>query len=529
MANIPNSTIHLINVSLDQGYNHTLHFSDKEAQITYFLSKRISGFSFNDYKFVRHDNSLKVPKKIDELNAVNYAMYSNENKWYFAFIKDREFISEGVTRLILETDVIQTWIYDLALRECFVEREHVADDTIGAHLVDEGLETGEYITYGAESCGALDEIYNVIAVSDNGPMGNSEQIGNLYGNIVCGLTYYAFPNNSNGITWLKGVISAYNNVSKIDAIAMIFTVPGAVFSGATGYSPATAYQTNTPVPGSLVVGGATISIDKNLTDLDGYTPENNKLFTAPYNFLYVSNNCGGYAKYEYEKETGGYAYIQFGLRVPMTPNPKVILYPYQYDSVGINYEESLTLEGYPLGSWSNDTFTAWFNSNLGSTVAGLVSTGATVGGAIGSFVGGVGAVGGAVVGAVVGVAGTMGTLWNHYTQPDNARGNIGSGSLKYSIDQLDFTIFKKGIRAEYAQRIDKFFSTYGYKVNTFKVPDLTTRLYYNYIKTITFNCVGQVPVKDKEKIAEVFNKGITFWHDPAYFLSYGVTNSIRGD
>ncbi len=521
------STIHLLYVSLDSSYRHTLHFSSKTDQYNYFYGKKIVGFSFTDYTFVRHDNVLRVKKNIEELNAVNYVMYKNKDKWYYAFIVGMEYISDEVTALKLETDVIQTWMLDVSLRESFVEREHVENDTIGLHLVDEGLETGDYITYRDEKSGVLDDVINVLAVSDNTPFGNNEQIGNRYGNIIGGLTYYAFPNNEAGAGWLKDTINLYNNASKIDAIAMIFTVPLVAFSqyDSENYKARTAYLDNTPVPGDFDVGDTFVTYSKNYYSLDGYQPTNKKLFTAPYNFLYVSNNLGGYAKYEYEKFQ--FDTIQFFLKAPLTPNPRVIMYPTQYDKTGINLEEAITLEGYPLGSWSNDTYTAWFNANIGNTISTGLSTGAMAGGAIGSMVNlGVGSAIGAGVGALAGIAGAVGSWYTHYIQPDNARGVVGAGSLMFSMGMLDFHIKKKGIRNEYAQRIDGFLTQYGYKVNTFKVPQYTSRKYFNYIKTRSLNLTGQLPQADKQKIIEVFDNGITFWHNPAYFLAYGVDNTI---
>ena len=35
--------------------------------------------------------------------------------------------------------------FDITFKQCFVEREHVNDDTFGKHTVPEGLEYGEYI------------------------------------------------------------------------------------------------------------------------------------------------------------------------------------------------------------------------------------------------------------------------------------------------------------------------------------------------------------------------------------------------
>lgn len=43
------------------------------------------------------------------------------------------------------------------------------------------------------------------------------------------------------------------------------------------------------------------------------------------------------------------------------------------------------------------------------------------------------------------------------------------------------------IKQEYARVIDNFFNMYGYKVNDVKIPNITGRLNWNYVKTVDIN------------------------------------------
>ena len=61
----------------------------------------------------------------------------------FATTYDYEIIS--INDLKILTDVFHTWQCDITYNQCFVEREHVNDDTVGLHTVPENVETGEYI------------------------------------------------------------------------------------------------------------------------------------------------------------------------------------------------------------------------------------------------------------------------------------------------------------------------------------------------------------------------------------------------
>ena len=53
---------------------------------------------------------------------------------------------------------------------------------------------------------------------------------------------------------------------------------------------------------------------------------------------------------------------------------------------------------------------------------------------------------------------------------------------------------------------------FGYKVNKMEIPNLKSRRYYNYIKTVDANIVGDVPNTHLNTLKGIFDKGITIWH-----------------
>ena len=67
-------------------------------------------------------------------------------------------------------------------------------------------------------------------------------------------------------------------------------------------------------------------------------------------------------------------------------------------------------------------------------------------------------------------------------------------------------------RYEMAKQIDDFYSVYGYLVSENKVPNITGRASWNYIKTNGSSVVGKVPSNVLKKINSLFDRGITFWH-----------------
>ena len=522
MAFTPISAVYLLDVPLDNTQKNQLYFETVGAQYAYFRSKIKKSFEYITY--IRKDNRIRVNEEIDNLWNCNYVMYQNgnfANKWFYAFITRMEYVNENTTDLYIETDVFQSWLFDITINDSFVVREHVADDTIGKHLVDEGLDTGEYIQENYSKVGKMGASWNILAVSDNTPMGNSELSGNKYGNVVSGLTYYPFPNTTDGLSWLKDTIALYDSAGKHEAIIMIFTVPEFIINDTVN---ASGWTVGEPVPsgssGSLGVEYFTLT-SKQINGLNGYIPKNNKLYTYPYKYLYLSNNTGGNAVFRYEdfKETN----IDFTLLGFLYPNPDIMIAPRNYKGGGINdikFEFGLMLKGFPLGSWTSDAYNAWLANNSMGTAVGIVA---------GAGAGIVGAVTGNMMAVAGGALAVFNQIQQWYVasiQPDQAKGQADGGSFHFGYNNLDYYYSHMSIKAEFAKRIDDFFTMYGYKVNTLKVPALHSRQYWNYVQTIDINIVGSIPADDMTKLKGIFDNGVTLWHSPANILNYDLNNTI---
>ena len=141
------TNLHLLSVPLEMDYQHTLYFTSKANQYNYFYSMKKK--SYDDFSYQRKDGVIRIPEHADHLLAANcnYVMYKNPSygdKWFYAFIEDIIYENPGKTTVKIQTDVMQTWMFDIDIRPSFVEREHAESDNIGEHTLDEGLETGEY-------------------------------------------------------------------------------------------------------------------------------------------------------------------------------------------------------------------------------------------------------------------------------------------------------------------------------------------------------------------------------------------------
>ena len=211
---------------------HQLNFANKNAQYNYFsgLPKKLN-IDEDDYSYIRQDSVLRIGAHIDNLLEYNYVMYRNENysnKWFYAFITDMEYMNDNCTSVTIKTDVWQTWQFDLTFKKCFVEREHVNDDTFGLHTVPENLEYGEYIctdhsnwTYGTMS----DNLMVAFQVTKT-DLGNGnvapDNVKHVFGGIPQGCTIFGVPLSDDYIGEVSFITGLYDSAGQGNAIISMF-------------------------------------------------------------------------------------------------------------------------------------------------------------------------------------------------------------------------------------------------------------------------------------------------------------------
>ena len=126
----------------------------------------------------------------------------------------------------------------------------------------------------------------------------------------------------------------------------------------------------------------------------------------------------------------------------------------------------------------------------------------------------------------LGIVNSMAEVWQHKVVPYGSRGNLNGGDINFSLSNIDYKAYNFTIKREYAQIIDRYFNMYGYKVNNVKVPEIHSRKNWNFIKTIDCNFSGDIPGDDLVKLRQMFDNGITLWHNPNTFLDYSQSNYI---
>lgn len=550
MAGVNMTEVRLMSVPLRRDLAHTWYFVHPYYQTAYFetLARQMNK-SYTDFSYQRKDNIIRIPDNYDNVMLANYVMYRNQNhsdKWYYAFITDMKYVNEGMTEITIETDVIQTWLFDYTVTNSFVEREHVKDDNIGANTVPEQLELGDYMCNLHTKAGYTKPYNMVIVLAVTKTPEGDNVTGNLYNNIYSGIQYLTFRNNSEGITALNEYIHSYAEDGAADSIVCMFLAPDKL---ATVREDNTIAHSNTVKTHYINHGfSSDINTDISITtnQLDGYDPKNNKLKTYPFRYLLASNNNGGGAVYKYEQfyEINNSGLIPKKVMLPpefiiegcLTPGGSVRMIPTNYNGEVRNDSESIPLGKYPILNWTSDVYTNWLTQNavniplsIGSAV---VTTGLAIAGAVlAPATGGLSAA--ATVGAIsTGVSGitsitsTLGEIYQHSLQPPQAEGNLNSGDVVTATGDNDFHFYDMSIKKEYAEIIDGYFNMFGYQVNRVKIPEKAHRESYWYTKCIDANVWGDAPGDALDKIRECYNRGITFWRDGKIMYKYDQSNNI---
>lgn len=532
--------VYLLNVPLESDYAHTLWFASSSAQKSYF-DTRVKK-SYTDFTYQRKDDVIRVPAHVDELLAAgcNYVMYQNtefSNKWFYAFIVGMEYKNDGATFVKIQTDVIQTWLFDYTVKPSFVEREHAASDGFGEHTIEEGLDLGEYVANAYWKVPYGRDLVTIVGVTKD--VSGWRTGGATYFGTYSGVTYYVFTEG--GSNTLENFIYEYDQKGIAEDIVCMFTAPRVLVAGTEEEVQYGEKVKTSAVPHLSIINKADNVLyweefdhPFKTSDVNGYTPRNKKLLGYPYKYLLVGNNAGASVPYRFERfytTENGKTMIEptFAIYGTLTPGCSIRMVPQYYNGVVENHEEGINMGKFPILNWQSDVYTNWLTQNsvnMGIQVlSGVASVAAGAAAAIGT--GGLGAVVGApmVTSGVSQIAAVLTKRHEASFSPTQAKGNLNSGDIVTARHDNTFHFYTMSVSAENARVIDGFFDMYGYKCSRVKVPEKNHRAAYWYTKTIDANILGAVPQDDLQTIKNAYNNGITFWKNSNSFRDYSVNNA----
>lgn len=514
---IPATVVKVLkDVPLDSSYSDTVLFSSEGAQTSFFEGK--VKYTFNQFTYQRVNSSVaspripfsvRVPRIADDLYDCNYIMFQNSNfgnKWFYAFIKQVNYINPNNTEIIYEIDSFQTWWYSCSFLPCFVEREHIENDVAFVNTVPEPTEIDYYRVNPSQFWSDyFTGSYIVVVCAYFDGIEAEFTTPGVYGGIFSGgCVYYTEASNVERLIEILKLIDLKGKGSNIISI-YTSTIAPALTSGAN-------------------VQKVTTAIKKETTNILGYAFKNKKLLCYPYRVFKLRTTTG--EEIELRPELVNDNNLVVNLHFCESTAPRVVCVP-SYDGLITNWDKSLEFNEVVQCGWSSNVFANWMAQNMGSYAisnlsATLNSLTNVATSAISLGVGG--ARGGIVAGSTASSAISSATSqannqlsWldegiKQYMKGSVPVGKIISGSANYTIGRTGFECVEYCVNEKCAERIDQFFDMYGYATNQIKIPNLLSRPIYNYVKTQNACIKGSAPVQSMDIIKSIFNNGVRLWH-----------------
>lgn len=539
----PSTNLRLLSVPLESDYSNTLWFPNIEAQTTYFTGKIVK--TFDDFNYIKKDNTIVVAEEIDKLYNCNYIMYKNTNfstRWFYAFINRMEWASNGSTRLYVSTDVIQTWFFDIIYYQSYVDRCHSDTDVAGDNIVPEDFTTGS--AGGYQLAGSYDVTPDGIAVFATSTYSGESKTGSVNSGIYSG---------------------AQNLVDfHIDNPGV-----GTVLDSYVKNGTATAVIRLQQYPYNLKSSSHFITFAKAPTDISGYTPTNKKLLSAAFITCFMSM-YGQECKFSPAYITDSNVSVK--LSADLTSGT-ISSFVENYSSSDLSTIAMFAV--IPESGWAYNQYKNEYNLHSGSNAiyqersgsqrnvnaasagasalsSGLSAVGDLFGTAqavVSGFIPGNGATGiRNTLGSIGSLAGNLASanrsanelgyyikgideisqdltsINESYNAP--ATGSSAASNGYIATSKTKFTYGYKVPPLDLVKRCDKFLSVYGYKQSEYRTINLHARSNWTYIRTLGLNASGNFPDDDMKVIKQVFDKGVFFWSYTAQFGNFDQANPI---
>ena len=460
-------------------------------------------------------------------------------------------MSENQCTVKFSIDAWSTFYEDWTQKPCLVEREHVNDDTIGLHTLDEGIPVNRYITTNvdADSYSSTNGWIVIECNYDPCTKKDFQSISivnnNIYGNQLFLVRNDADSGNTPGWHNLLLFIMACNLAGKTGAINNIYQVPYRCVLST--YLTADNFDV-----GDTGMGGAilkyrvattnSVNYIKTLLDLDTSPVKNNKCKVYPYRYLYVTNNCGNANIYKWEQfEHTSDFLVKFEIENTLCMGGSVRAVPINYQGFASKYDEAIPLGKFPVCGWTSDAYTLWQTQQAVNQPVNFVSN---------MFGAGTQAQNSAysykqaqaqgnsynTTGDILNIAGNfvsavgnlVATEYSAHLLPNTLSGS-NVGDVAFSRKMLRFNYCSMRICDEELKVIDDLFTRYGYKINETKMANITGRPYWNYIKIGDGECIGYgtVPPDYMEDINNICRSGVTIWHNHDNIGNFTLDNSLN--
>lgn len=157
----PGTTIDLVNVPWANDYRDVVKFGSRDLLDAYIDGLRPAGIKVERMSYVKPNEPVRIDIPFNRAIKYNYLRASNplqpiaptdEKRNFYYFILDVRYVAPNTTELVLQLDVWQTYIFDVRLGRCWVERGHIgiANENNWHNYGRDYLTTPEGLDFGGE-------------------------------------------------------------------------------------------------------------------------------------------------------------------------------------------------------------------------------------------------------------------------------------------------------------------------------------------------------------------------------------------
>jgi hypothetical protein len=366
----PGTRVDLVNVNWNNDYRDVVRFANRAALNAYIDSLTSAGTTVNNLTYAKPGQDIYLGIPYNRVNRYNYLRASNPlmpingdiQKDFYYFILECEYVNPTTTRVKVQLDVWQTYVYDVTWGNCYIERGHIGianTNQFSNHgrdylTIPEGLDMGTDLRIVATDFQQLAHTWNpTIDPSDPGsysvvlitttnigvdpgtadnPHLESSNAG-LFAGVPSGASVWAFKTGISFVNWQHTIADKPWITQGI--VSAIVTPPldryWTVDWNADG--------TPTPMPGSppgvYLRNLASNMRDKIVAALPARYQILKKFLTYPYSFFELTTLMGNPIVVKPELWNDDDANIREVATLIM-PNARIVFYPAKYNGVGID-------------------------------------------------------------------------------------------------------------------------------------------------------------------------------------------------
>ena len=505
----------------DNNYDYIKLYKTKEEQNNFFNSfSTITVDEGEEEGYIREGKTFIVDFNYDYLvsEGVNYVIWNNGYKDLYCFIISKEYVDEELTRLQYEVDVINTYLFDLKLKNSFVERKTCSLDEITDY--DENIEMGEHIieseTVVLNKTSKLFAMFNGFKDFYVNEKGDNFKELNIYdgkkpSTVIDGVIY---PMSLLALDD-ENTIEVFNNyLLDHPSLIGIISFPNCNYTKYDYFIPILKMEGNTIIKSGIGTQNMVSSVNSFPMEGEGVVvPKNTITDFYPYTYYVLTDNeCEPLImKPQYCSD-----YITITAKFALGHQPIERYYPNYYKGSTDGNIYNITNNSVMMLPTGRNAAIENLLSNVSqieqnkksvyaNLLVGAVSTG------IGIASGGAGLAVGVASGLTMGVNAINTVKENIARNKDieltpTSIKSYGTPSARRKFGTNKVKIIKYTIKDIYKNKINGFINRYGNKYNNYATIDLNT--YKGYLKMVAPDIDTKIDNQHIQKIITILERGI---------------------